>query len=238
MPLNLLCKFPSRGRPERFFKSLDSFLNNVQDTDNYRICLTLDEDDETMNCEDVIGRLLKYKSNGANLYIDWGLSSSKVHAINRGVPDGEWDIILVHSDDMLLDFYGFDEIIRQEFREAGLDTLLHLPDNDAKEVLATMFIAGRDFYNRFGHIYHPSYKSLWCDNEIHCIAKMLGRYRFANIPGVVTHLNPAYGHLPKDNMFEEQQAIGWSEDKENYDLRASQNFGLHEAVYINPFRSR
>ena len=33
-PLKILFKLPSRGRPERFFKALDSIINNLQDFEN------------------------------------------------------------------------------------------------------------------------------------------------------------------------------------------------------------
>ena len=62
-----LFKFPSRGRPDRFFTSLDSIVNNVSDVDYYHVACTLDLDDETMNNPDVIHRkpfaLFKQKIN-------------------------------------------------------------------------------------------------------------------------------------------------------------------------------
>lgn len=221
MPFKILVKYPSRGRPDRFFKSLDSFYNNVQDTNNFLVSCTLDEDDPTMNNPEVIERIMLYP----NIEIRWGLSESKVNAINRDLPE-YGDIVLVHSDDMLFTFYGFDTLIRNVFKERGLDLLLHIPDQDAQGDLATMYIAGRIYYNRFGYVYHPSYKSLFCDNEVQNVAIKLGKYHFENVPCVIEHLNPAYGHQPKDEMFEQQQAIGYTIDHKNYYLRESKNFDL------------
>jgi len=217
--MKLLVKYPSRSRPERFFQGLDSIYNNIVDMDSFHVSCTLDSDDETMNNDDVIGRILTRQ----NISIQWGLSKSKVHAVNRDLID-YGDIIMLYSDDVRTPFYGFDVFIRNCFDD--LDTLVHIPDRDAKEALATVYIAGRAFYNRFGYIYHPSYSSLWCDNEILAIAKQLGHYKFIDCYGVIEHLNPAYGHLERDAMFNEQQIIGWSDDHKNFLERQSRNFDL------------
>jgi hypothetical protein len=79
-----------------------------------------------------------------------------------------------------------------------------------------MYIAGKDYYNRFGFVYDPMFKSLFCDNLVMDVAKHLGKYHYIDIPGVIVHLNPAYGHSEKDAMFLEQQEIGYSVDYETY----------------------
>lgn len=220
-PYRILFKYPSRGRPDRFFKSLDTIYNNLYDLVNFQVSCTLDTDDLAMFNQSVIEKIYSYK----NISISWGLSDSKVHAINRDMPENGWDIVVVMSDDMAFTFYGFDQIIREAFSDS-LDWLVHIPDNDAKDILAVMYIAGRPFYNRRGYVYYPGYKSLHCDNEIQAIARKEGRYKFVNCPGVIWHGNPAYGHMPKDPMFEEQQRIGWTEDHALYNEREANNFYL------------
>lgn len=212
--MKILFKYPSRGRRRLFEEGMYSIVNNVYDTKNYQVLVSADHDDPEMN----------HTFNFPNTTIFYSKSDSKVHAVNRDIEkaDSNWDIIVVMSDDMRFNIYGFDELIRQEFRTHGLDTLLHVPDQDAKTALATMYIAGRDYYKMFGYIYHPDYKSLFCDNEVMDVAKKLGKYRYANILGMITHLNPAYGHLPKDEMFLKQQEIGWSQDQQTYTRRKSE----------------
>jgi len=220
-PYRILFKYPSRGRIDRFFQGLNSIYENLYDTANFHVACTLDKDDSVMNSDEFRERIKSY----GNLSVQWGLSDSKVHAINRDMPEIEWDIVVVMSDDMRVTFYGFDQIIREQF-DGSLDFLLHIPDNDAKDILATMYIAGKDFYSRFNYIYHPSYKSLFCDNEIQEIAQKLGRYKFVNCPGLIFHANPAYGHHAKDAMFLTQQEIGWTVDQQNYNERKANNFYL------------
>jgi hypothetical protein len=220
--MKLLIKYPSRSRPERFFDGLDSIYRNISDMDNFRVACTLDVDDESMHNAEVIDKIGKYR----NVSIQWGTSESKVHAINRDLPD-YGDIIVVYSDDMRTDFYGFDEIIRNAFKEhfPDLDGMIHLPDQDTKAILATMYIAGRPFYKRFGHIYPPQYKSLWCDNHMMAVAKILNRYAFIDCPGVVTHLLPAMGWIPKDEMFIRQQ-LDWDRDEAIFRENEANNFYL------------
>jgi hypothetical protein len=220
-PLKILFKFPSRGRPQRFFDSLDSIYTHMFDRENFWVSVTLDDDDTMMSRPRVIERIHSYD----NISIAWGKSESKVHAINRDMPDYDWDILCVHSDDMKFTFHGFDQVIRQAF-EDSLDWLIHIPDNDAKDALATYYIAGRPFYERRGHIYNPAYKSLFCDNEVQAIARIEKRYKFVNFPGMIWHGNAAYGHMEKDEMFIRQQEIGWTIDQQTYIEREAKNFYL------------
>jgi hypothetical protein len=46
-----------------------------------------------------------------------------------------------------------------------LDGALHYSDGYQKNKLITLSILGRKLYDYFGYIYHPDYKSLYCDNE-------------------------------------------------------------------------
>lgn len=219
----LLFIYPTRGRVERFFKGLDSIVNNVYDTENFFVHVAADEDDETMNNESVQQRLKSY----VNVGIAYGKSHSKIHAINRDLPlyrEADWDILCCHSDDMRWTFYGFDQILRTEFN-GDLDKLLHVPDTDAKHLLATYYIAGRTYFERFGYIYHPSYKSLWCDNENQDIAHRLGKYKYVDCPGMLFHEHPSYQHVPFDEQYKEQQGF-WNDDEANYNRRKAQNFGL------------
>jgi hypothetical protein len=218
-PLTILFKYPSRSRPEYFFESLDTIYSCISDSDNFHVACTFDDDDVMVDIKN-IAMVNSYK----NLSIQSGLSENKIHAINRDMP-AVGDIIVVMSDDMKFTFYGFDEIIRQQFSDGDLDKLIHFPDNDAKEALATMYIAGRTYYERFGYVYHPSYKSVWADNEVQEVAKRLGKYRFADVPGMIFHANPAYGHRERDEMFNRQQDL-WDADYGNFMERQKNNFYL------------
>jgi len=222
MKKRILFKYPTRGRPARFFEGMSSLVCNLADRDNYHILVTADTDDLTMNNDEVRNRLSQFPETT----IIYGASQSKVHAVNRDMENWQgWDIVVVMSDDMRFMMFGFDELIRQEMPD-DLDCLLHIPDQDAKEALATMYIGGHAFYQRMGWIYHPEFNSLWCDNHIQDIATLLGKYKFVPAYGVIAHLCPAYGHLPRDEMFDRQQA-DWNRDKALYDELRARGYDLH-----------
>ncbi len=226
-PVKILFKYPSRSRPERFFEGMDSIYKNLSDKNNFAVLATFDSDDDSMNNEDVKRRFYEYP-NAEPVY---GKSISKIHAINRDMDRhpmaNDFDILVCMSDDMRFNTFGFDDMMRVDMNYLlpDFDGILHYPDQDAKSALATLYVAGRKWWEFRGkHIYQPSYKSLWCDNEEQEVAKMLNKYRY---PGynICLHLNPAYGHLPRDPLFNEQQGH-WGEDEMNYNERKARNFYL------------
>lgn len=218
-----------------FFESLDSLNNNIRDRDNYLISLTLDLDDDILNTPEVIEKINTYP----NVSIEWGVSGSKISAINRSIPDYDFDVIICWSQDMFMEIYGADDIIRDyilqcQNKRGDVDFLFHIPEKDSMEHLNVLYIATKEYFNRFGYIYHPSYLSLWCDNETMCIAKMLGRYEYVGILGLYSHRNPAYHHynIVKDNLFLEQQGH-WQVDEDNFHARRRKNFDLKDEEIVN-----
>lgn len=222
-PFKILFKYPSRGRPERFFHGMDNLIANIADVDHFHISCTLDTDDPTMNNPETIERINQYP----NTSIAWGLSKTKIDACNRSMPDYDWDILVLFSDDMRFNMFGFDQCIRIDMNThfPDLDGLLHYPDQDAKSALATMYIAGRKFYNFFGYIYNDRFWSLWCDNLVMDIAIKLGKYFYCGY-NINIHLCPGYGHLPKDEMYLEQEKH-WEHDETIYNEIKARGYDLH-----------
>lgn len=221
--MKILFKFPSRTRPERFFKTLENLHSMIADKDNFHIVCTLDEDDSSMNNEEVKARINGYAHTTAM----YGKSYSKIHAFNRDMLEIDgWDIVVAVSDDMVFVVPGFDNLVREGFKSNSpdLDALLHYPDQDAKHIIPVLYIAGRKYFNRDLFIYNPIYESLFCDNESMEVAQIRGRYFFMGLR-LFNHLNPAYGHLPRDAQFDRQQNL-WGKDERTFNIRKANNFGL------------
>lgn len=221
--MKILFKFVSRSRPERFFKTLDNLHLMVTDSDNYLVACTLDEDDYTMNNTEVRTRINSYPHTTAM----WGLSHSKIHAFNRDLEDiSGFDILVAVSDDMIFTVFGFDNLIREWFRINAPDTdgLFHALDNDAKIAVPVLYIAGRKYYERDLWIYNPLYWSVFADNESMEVAKLRNKYYYTGIQ-ILNHLNPAYGHLPRDEQFDRQQNM-WGHDEMIFNRRRANNFGF------------
>lgn len=218
--MKILFKYPSRNRPERFFEGLQNLVDNIRDKDNYHISCTLDIDDESMNNDSVINKI----NSCPNTSIAWGNSESKVHAVNRDLPE-YGDIICVMSDDMRFKTYGFDDIIRQHMPDT-LDALLHFPDDYAKEKVCTVAIIGREYYQRDGFIYRPNcYYSMFCDDEQTDVSKIRGCYIFIPSAMEIDHLHYTnLGKASKDALYRRNDT--YLQDKKIYEERKERNFDL------------
>lgn len=152
--------------------------------------------------------------------------TGKIAAYNEHVP-GDWDILVVTSDDMIPQVEGWDLRIIQDMAMYYPDTdgVLWYNDGFTQDRLNTLPIVGRKYYERTGHVYNPSYKSLWADNEFTEVAQQLGRIRYFN-DVLFLHNHP--GNNPEaiyDEIYRSNDTH-WNYDKEVYNRRKSINFDL------------
>ena len=212
--MKILFKYTTRSRPELFHRGMRSIIDNCA-SDDYVILVTLDENDQSMIDAD------KHYNDDRIIFVK-GISTDKVNAINRDVEKvREWDILVNMSDDMVFTKKGFDYSIRNSFD--NLNQCLHFPDGNTKQLI-TMAIIGRGFYDRFGYIYNPAYKSLFCDNEQMEVAIFIGAYKFIDID-IIDHKHPIYNKAQMDAQYIHTEGF-WNEDKATYLYRKSKNFDL------------
>ena len=214
----ILYKLTSRSRPANMYRAYKSVVDNA--TIEWRMILSVDADDATtLNSDE-----FKQMQWDSKVSIHVGTSKSKIDAINRDVPQSEWDILVNLSDDQIFTKRGFDEVIAQ----CGKDEFLHLPDGHVNELLPTMSVMGYDYYKRFNYIYHPDYASLWSDNEAMDVAKKLGCYKYVN-EIIFNHLHPAWtGETPDAQLLHTQSL--YRRDERVYIKRKSLGFPI-ESVY-------
>ena len=237
-PYLILVKFATRGRPERFFDGMDSIYNLCSQPDFIRVLITADTDDLTMNNDTVKEKIATYK----NAHVIYGDSENKIHATNRDLDKspnewGNWDIIANFSDDQRFTIFGWDEMIRVDFNSVSPNDLSHYMaylDPDTKGALSTLFIAGRKYFNLFGWIYDPQFKSLFCDNLQEDCAKAIGKYHYTGY-SIYQHFNPSYGYkdFQPDQMYLEQQRIGWDIDQKTYYKIKEQGIDNYIVKFLN-----
>lgn len=223
-PFIILVKYTTRNRPERFFEGMETIYNLCSQPDYIRVLITADEDDLSMNNEEVKERISKYK----NAHVIYGKSNNKIHAINRDfdtMPEShnDWHILANFSDDQRFTTPMWDDYIRVDFNSVFPETLdgyMAYLDPDTQGALSTLLIAGRKFIERFGFVYDPMFVSLFADNLVEDVAKHLGKYHYTGFQ-IYQHLNPSYyNNAHSDEMYQEQQRIGWEVDmKTYYDLK-------------------
>jgi hypothetical protein len=227
MNQKILFKLPSRTRPNRVFEVLDATLNNIEDKENFCFLLSLDADDTKMNNIDVKSRLDKYP----NMNYVFGYSDSKIDAVNRDVKEFErdWDILVLLSDDMVPVYKGFDNVIREKYDEffPDLDGVTWFNDGFQKSRINTLCILGKTYYNRFGYIYHPSYKSLYCDNEFTIVANKLGKQKYFDTV-LIEHRHFSIGNNREryDQLYVRNDSL-MKTDELNYYKRERINFELN-----------
>jgi len=207
----ILFKYTSRSRPELFFRGLGSIVNNLTDKDNYWIVCTFDLDDSTMFNSDVIRRLNTYK----NVAYYFGNGGTKTQVINRDLDKlPKFDVLVNFSDDQQFLEYGFDDIIRNDFKSAGsTDWFIHYPDSHAKERLATLSIMGYDYFRRTNTIYHPKFISVYSDNWAMIEAQKLDRYKFIN-KIIFDHFHPAWSMAEMDDQYRKtENPINYEKDR-------------------------
>ena len=221
--MKLLIKFPTRNRKNKFFKVLRQYQNLCEDLDNTYFLITLDNDDESMNPSDVEDIFNTFK----NIKVVYGTSNSKIHAVNRDIElVNDWDIVLLASDDMTPKVKGYDNIIRNKMKELYSDTdgILWFNDGHMGNTLNTLCILGKKYYDRFGYIYHPEYKSVWSDNEFMLVGNILGKQTYFE-QVIIEHEHPDWGYGGRDEIHQ-NNSKNENQDKLLFTKRKDNNFYL------------
>ena len=221
--LHILYKFPTRSRPHKAKQRIEEIRANSI-SPNYTIMMSIDNDDEV-----TLSNIELF--NGCFLDID--SSPNKIHAINRNMDKAPyWDIVVVMSDDMACQVKGFDTIIREGFETNtmcfdvpqthtyNLDQALWFFDG-WQHSICTLVVMGRKRYERFGYLYHPSYVSLWCDNEWTDVNEPK---KFEQV--LFKHEHPAWDRTkPMDELYARNEAY-FNHDQKTYEKRKAEGFKI------------
>lgn len=149
-------------------------------------------------------------------------NESAVDAINRAAAASTGDILMVLSDDFVCpENWGF-KVIEQT--KGKTDWIAKTPDGIQKWII-TMPIMDRAYYNRFGYVYYPEYKHMFCDTDITCVADITDRKIELNIPFVHEHYS--IGKSQKDEVSIRADAT-WSQGEKLFIERAKRKFDLTE----------
>lgn len=180
--MKILAQFPTFARPQKFLSCLKRYLNSTSGKHEIFFNLNCDVDDQLTNNPDVMAMIKdRFASQTRNTETSWhdnfcggavyfDKDTTKISAVNANIDKVEmdWDVVIVISDDMIPQVqYWDDEIAQNMLRHyPDLDGCISFDDGYAeKGGLITFSILGRKLYDHFGYIYHPDYKSLYCDNE-------------------------------------------------------------------------
>lgn len=220
--MRILLKYPTRGRPHQFLSTLKGWLSMAADPSRLSVLVSYDEDDETMTPE-IVAQAMKMHSS---LVAYKGQSKTKIQACNADMDKaGEWDIVLLVSDDMFCRRAGWDAVVVKAMHQHFPDTdgYLWFHDGSRQREISTLVCMGRKYYQRFGFIYNEAYASFFCDNELTEIAQGLKKIQFIEQP-LCTHEHPAWGGgMKKDDTYMRNNKF-WLADQATYRRRKQQGF--------------
>jgi len=199
---NRLCiRFPTRDRPQQALEVLEKYrrMAGVPCT----IEVVTDHDDPTMLTPEV-----RYRLRELDCVHVIGEHDSKIAACNHET-SVDWDVIMLASDDMVPVVGGFGAIVLEEMQKhfPDLDGALHFNDGHQGERLCTLPIFGRALYERMERqIYHPGYRSLFCDDEQTMLLKQMRRLKYIDRAPIIEHRHPAFKTAPVDALYHRNQS--------------------------------
>ena len=183
--------------------------------------VSYDSDDETMTPP------ILHATQGlaSEVHLYKGASKTKIEAINANIDQMlGWNILLVISDDMFCRRRGWDEFVIRKMKEYFPDTdgSLWFYDGSQRKI-NTLPCIGIRMYAKFGYVYHPSYKSFFCDNEQTEVEMAMGKLAFID-ESICTHEHPSWGMGMKIDEVYKRNNKYWPEDQRNYERRKAAGF--------------
>lgn len=188
--------------------------------------ISTDQDDPTMNNAEFWDRFMAEFCDTNSVCVNTA-SKNKVDAINRDIETfiDKGEVILIAQDDMIPQMQGYDDIILNDMAKTYPDTngILWYNDSDQQRV-CTLVVMGKKYWEDNGRVvYHGSYESLWCDNEMTEKAKRNRKITY--IPTrIIKHEHYAWGGEVKKDALYERNDRAWVKDKRNYDHRKRLGF--------------
>ena len=227
----ILVKFPTKNRPQKFLDALRKYIGMADDVSRMKFMITLDRDDTTYDLHEIT---MEFPS----LVISVSESKNKVDAINRDMSRAPpFDIVLLASDDMIPVVKGYDTIIRTKMKKLYPDTdgVLWFYDGYQKRI-NTLIVMGKRYFDRFGFLYDPVYKSFFCDNEFTEVAEKLKKQAFID-ETIIKHEHPANTGVESDELYKTNDKY-WKEDEYTYSTRNKTDFEFDISVLICTMPSR
>jgi hypothetical protein len=241
--MRILLKCPTRSRPTQFLGVLQKYVELANRPDLLGICVSCDTDDATMTPGDIQRAIKNITHTTAWSEIYYGTSKTKIEAVNADMNSVSWpwDIVVVVSDDMRPQIKGYDDVLRSHMMANFPDTngILWVNDGTQGEKLNTISIMGRTMYTSFGFLYHPDYKSLFCDTEFTdlCKGSLASKCRY--IPYVlIRHEHPGTGFPERNDALYARNQRYWTEDMYTYISRKTYEYDWSLLIATIPGREQ
>ena len=238
--MKILLKCPTRSRPQKIVETLRKYVQMANHPELLGVAVSCDMDDITMKQTHELDRVLSPCGWRRVFYSE---NKNKIQACNANMEevDYPWDIVVLVSDDMIPQIRGYDDIIRNHMlaRFPDTDGILWFNDGHQEQKLNTLTIFGRRMYESFGYLYHPSYKSLFCDTELTDLCKSSLKQKCLYVPYcIIRHEHPGTGFAQNmDKLYERNQRY-WNEDMYTYISRKQYSYDWTVLIPTIPGREQ
>lgn len=232
--MKILMQFPTYGRAEKFIKVLNKYVETCSSHNSIFFNINCDASDLSMTNQHTykeIESILNKKDNVRGK-VHYDYDTTKISAINDHIDERDFDIVICASDDMVPKVYSWDQEIANAMKEhfPALDGCVHFNDGNTNGKLITLSILGRELYKHFGYIYHPDYKSLYCDdeftqevtrlNKVAYIDKIIISHEHWSVKGTENHnqvdiaVHKTLHYSGRDQMiFEKRKSMGFPKQR-------------------------
>ena len=217
--MKFLFNYASFGRPGWFKQTLDKYYSMLSGQHEYEFRVTLNQNDVSMNNKE----MRTFMDGHSHLKYNYGNHQNKIEAINADMEDADFDVLFVVSDDMTPIVPSFDNVIAALMEEKfpDMDGALHFHDGCCgKDVTITLSIMGKKMYDYFGYVYHPDYKSFYCDLEFTDEVRRLGKVHYSS-EIIVKHDYKGWGRA--DDTYRRNSKLGIP-DAATYERRKKAGF--------------
>ncbi len=218
---DLLIKWASRARPDLFRQNFP-----LWDVPGVRFVVSLDKDDDSLP------DYWSFLDGKHNVRVAIGTSSCKVEAINRDLAGEDFHILACASDDMTPQSNGWAERIKQLMQQhyPNTDGVLHFNDGRRGIGLNTLSIMGKRFFDRFGYIYHPDYRSTHCDDEFTAVSYQLKRCTYVD---EVLIRHDWIGQINPGDELHRKNERSFHSDAKTFERRKAAGFPVSESLVVS-----
>lgn len=145
---------------------------------------------------------------------------SAIDAINNAAKICRGSILIVVSDDFDCPKY-WDALLRESLN--GKSDFIVKTQDGIQKTLITLPIMDRVYYERFGYVYHPDYKHMFCDQEMTAVGHLLGKVITLDL--TFPHNHYTIGKSPKDDI-NRRNDMTWNQGSYVFAQRLRNNFGI------------
>lgn len=217
---------PSRNRPEMAYRVAQKWINSMSGKYDMEYIMSIDDNDSQKNEYEKNAALYFFEHKGKNKLTFKLLefpNNSAIDAINNAAKLSRYNLIVVVSDDFDC-FEGWDTWLMEKLK--GQEDFLVKTSDGLQERLITLPIMDRKYYERFGYVYYPEYKHMFCDTEMTEVGHILGRViDLRDDKYVFSHLHYTAGKMQKDEINEKNDAT-WNQGEALFNSRKEKNFYL------------